>query len=226
MSLYKLNILKKFYERYKIYGYGIDTWEDDLTGTGYLRVTELLFPNIEYLGSVSNSTNYTDVFIRLTTPYTLQVKIEEYISNQSDSSLFEDSSAIPARLKRIYYDTERGGEYYMSLLKLKKLKEMYTPYRNKYIVDIWETKLIRKEITGNLSITELLFPEIHYEEDNYNTDNGYIRESVFSYYPYTLVFSTGKALPHQVPKTYIEQVRAFSERITYISECNCGYVGD
>lgn len=37
MSLLRLNILKKFYERYRdMYWYGIDTWEDDLTGINYI----------------------------------------------------------------------------------------------------------------------------------------------------------------------------------------------
>lgn len=52
MSLLRLNILKKFYERYRdMYGYGIDTWETKLK-RGQLHETlyvpDLLFPDSFY----------------------------------------------------------------------------------------------------------------------------------------------------------------------------------
>ena len=113
----------------------------------------------------------------------------------------------------------------MSLLKLKKLEELYNPYKEnyKYTVDTWETKLRRKEIIGNLSTTDLLFPEIKYEEDNYNTGGEYICEAIRSYYPYTLLYTIDIVSPMCItPKASLKQEKAFSQRVVSISECTKG----
>ena len=107
----------------------------------------------------------------------------------------------------------------MSLLKLKKLEELYRK-NYKYTVDTRETKLRRKEIIGNLSTTDLLFPEIRYEEDDYNTGGKYIREAIRIYYPYTLLYSIDIVSPRYItPKASLKQEKAFSQRVVYISEC-------
>lgn len=104
MSLQRLNILKKFYEKYRDrYGYGIDTWEDDLTGIYYLCETDLLFPEIDLRESIFDDSNYTDVFIGSMAPYTLRAEIEECIDNQDEECIAEESSMVPVRLKRFCY---------------------------------------------------------------------------------------------------------------------------
>lgn len=111
MSLLRLNILKKFYERYRNrYGYGIDTWEDDLTGIHYICVTDLLFPEIDLKESIFDSSNYTDVSVRTIIPYTLRAEIEECIDNQDEEYLAEESSARPSRLGWVYYCKVDGIE--------------------------------------------------------------------------------------------------------------------
>ena len=109
MSLLRLDILNKFYERYRDrYGYGIDTWEDDLTGIDYLCETDLLFPEIDLRESIFDDSNYTDVFIGNMIPYTLNAEIIEYVDNQIDSRILEEVSARPRRLNRFCYYNMSG----------------------------------------------------------------------------------------------------------------------